>query len=116
MHIKIVGGTDSLGAGETRAHAGLLGVWVDKGESDLFPHERLPTTFFTHDDPILSDHPAILVRTGSLPTKRTLSLWDYNLLSSYLRRTTLGASTSLLIGMKCLHMEMPPVVRRVFFI
>lgn len=47
MHMKIVGGTASLGAGETKGAWWLLGVWDGKGESDLFPHERLPPLFFT---------------------------------------------------------------------
>ena len=39
----------------------------------------------THDDPVLSDHPALLMRAGSLSRtlllweKRTLSLWDYSM-------------------------------------
>ncbi|MDH5319581.1 MAG: hypothetical protein OEW14_14620, partial [Nitrospira sp.] len=48
---------------------------------DMHPPQFLPT----HHDPVLSDHPDLLVKVGSLSMKRTfllwgnrtLSLWDY---------------------------------------
>jgi hypothetical protein len=51
----------------------------------LVNHMHPPEFLHTHDDPVLSDHLALLVRTGSLATKRTfllgpkrtLSFWDY---------------------------------------
>ena len=37
----------------------------------LANHMHPPEFLHTHDDPVLSDHPALLVRAGSLSTKRT---------------------------------------------
>ena len=51
----------------------------------LANHRHPPEFLHTHDDPALSDHPALRLKAGSLSmkrtflswAKRTLSLWDY---------------------------------------
>ena len=51
----------------------------------LANHRHTPEFLHAHDDPVLSDHPALRLKASSLATKRTclrgpkrtLSLWDY---------------------------------------
>ena len=42
----------------------------------LAKHMYPPEFLHTHDDPVLSDHPALRVKASSLATKRTCLLWS----------------------------------------